>query len=262
MTENPYVFLVASGVARTGRAVVHEFYANKSLPNLPADLELTSLSQTVGADRIVEEMVMRFTHTIEMDWLLPGVRPTRRSAEFALVGLVQFKSGKIAAEHLYWDQATVLSQLGLPNHQATAGFGSADGCCSFEHRLLAPRYRETATRTKRIAGERRRRRRQRVIARGRTSWVQSSFTERPESAQLSHAAEIGRARTVAPKPTFSNSGGKFRHAAGERSFASRTDFRSYPEIGRLNFFVVGQFLAAPVQDYFSAFQHVGALHQC
>jgi carboxymethylenebutenolidase len=125
MTENPYVFLVASGVARTGRAAVHEFYANKFLPNLPADLELTSLSQTFGADRIVEEIVMRFTHTIEMDWLLPRVRPTRRSAEFALVGVVQFKSGKIAAEHLYWDQATVLSQLGLPNHQAVAGFGSA-----------------------------------------------------------------------------------------------------------------------------------------
>jgi carboxymethylenebutenolidase len=125
MTENPYVFLVASGLAPTGRAAVHEFYANKFLPNLPADLELTSLSQTFGADRIVEEMVMRFTHTIEMDWLLPGVRPTRRSAEFALVGVVQFKSGKIAAEHLYWDQATVLSQLGLPNHHATAGFGSA-----------------------------------------------------------------------------------------------------------------------------------------
>jgi len=64
MTENPYVFLVASGVGRVGRAAVREFYANKFLPNIPADLELTSLSQTFGADRIVEEMVMRFTHTI------------------------------------------------------------------------------------------------------------------------------------------------------------------------------------------------------
>ncbi len=69
MTENPYVFLVASGVGRVGRAAVHEFYANKFLPNIPPDLELTSLSQTFGADRIVEEMVMRFTHTIEMDWI-------------------------------------------------------------------------------------------------------------------------------------------------------------------------------------------------
>jgi carboxymethylenebutenolidase len=139
MTENPYVFLVASGVARTGRAAVREFYANKFLPNLPADLELTSLSQTFGADRIVEEMVMRFTHTIEMDWLLPGVRPTRRSAEFALAGVVQFKSGKIAAEHLYWDQATVLLQLGLPNHPAAAGLGSAARLLQLRMTSCSPR---------------------------------------------------------------------------------------------------------------------------
>ena len=139
MSENPYVFLVASGVARTGRAAVREFYANKFLPNLPADLELTSLSQTFGADRIVEEMVMRFTHTIEMDWLLPGVRPTRRSAEFALVGVVQFKSGKIAAEHLYWDQATVLSQLGPPNHPAATGLGSATRLLQLRTTTCSPR---------------------------------------------------------------------------------------------------------------------------
>ena len=97
MTENPYVFLVASGVGRIGRAAVHEFYANKFLPNIPPDLELTSLSQTFGADRIVEEMVMRFTHTIEMDWILPGVRPTGRSAEFALACVIQFEALKSPA---------------------------------------------------------------------------------------------------------------------------------------------------------------------
>jgi carboxymethylenebutenolidase len=121
MTENPYVFLVASGVGRVGRAAVHEFYANKFLPNIPADLELTSLSQTLGADRIVEEMVMRFTHTIGMDWLLPGVRPTGRSAEFALACVIQFEAGKIASEHLYWDQATLLSQMGVLDHPMAAG---------------------------------------------------------------------------------------------------------------------------------------------
>ena len=126
MTENPYVFLVASGMARTGRAAVHEFYANKFLPNIPTDLELTSLSQTCGADCIVEEMVMRFTHTIEMDWILPGVRPTGRSAEFALACVIQFEAGKVASEHLYWDQATLLSQMGVLDHPiAAAGNVSA-----------------------------------------------------------------------------------------------------------------------------------------
>jgi carboxymethylenebutenolidase len=128
MTENPYVFLVASGVGRVGRAAVHEFYANKFLPNIPADLELTSLSQTCGADRIVEEIVMRFTHTIEMEWLLPGVGATGRKAEFALAGVIRFETGKIASEHLYWDQATLLSQMGVLDHpMAVAGMVSATG---------------------------------------------------------------------------------------------------------------------------------------
>jgi len=126
MTENPYVFLIPSGVRRVGRAAVHDFYANHFLPNIPPDLELTSLSQTFGNDRIVEEMVIRFTHTIDMDWLLPGVRPTGRRAEFLLAGIIQLQDGKVAHEHLYWDHATLLSQMGILDHPlAAAGVGSA-----------------------------------------------------------------------------------------------------------------------------------------
>ena len=75
MTEHPYVLMVATGTACIGRAAVHEYYANRFLPAIPPDLELQSLSQTIGSDRLVEEMVVRFTHTIEMDWLLPTLRP-------------------------------------------------------------------------------------------------------------------------------------------------------------------------------------------
>jgi carboxymethylenebutenolidase len=126
MTENPYVFLVASGVGCTGRPAVYEFYSKKFLPNIPPNLEITSLSQTFGADRIVEEMVMRFTHTIAMDWLLPGLRPTDRKAEFGLAVVIQFEAGKVANERLYWDQATLLSQMGILDHpMAAAGIVSA-----------------------------------------------------------------------------------------------------------------------------------------
>ena len=109
--RNPHVLLIASGVVRVGRAAVREFYADKFLPNIPPDLEITTLSQTFGDDRIVEEMAVRFTHTIDMDWLLPGVQPTGRKAEFMVAAFIQFDGGKIAHEHAYWDQATVLSQL-------------------------------------------------------------------------------------------------------------------------------------------------------
>jgi carboxymethylenebutenolidase len=58
-------------------------------------------------------MVFEFTHTIAMDWMLPGVAPTGRHAKVALVVIVHFRDGKLAHEHIYWDQASVLAQLGL-----------------------------------------------------------------------------------------------------------------------------------------------------
>jgi carboxymethylenebutenolidase len=126
MTENPYVFNVPSGTGGVGRAGVYDFYANQMLPSLPPDLELVSLSQTFGDNRIVEEFVIRFTHSLRMDWLLPGVPVTGRKVEVALVGVIGIEGGKVASEHLYWDQATVLSQLGVLDHPtAAAGVGSA-----------------------------------------------------------------------------------------------------------------------------------------
>ena len=125
MTENPYLLMIATGTACTGRAAVREYYADHFMPAIPPDLELTSLSQTIGSDRFVEEMVVRFTHTIEMDWLLPTLRPTGRRAEFIVAAVIGFENGKVAHEHIYWDQATLLSQMGVLDHPlAAAGTGS------------------------------------------------------------------------------------------------------------------------------------------
>jgi carboxymethylenebutenolidase len=126
MTANPYVLCIPSGTGGVGRADVRNFYTRHFLPQIPEDFELTPVSQTFGNNGLVEEFVVRFTHTIEMDWMLPGVRPRGRKVEVVLVGVIGFKSGRIAHEHLYWDQATVLSQLGVPSHPiAAAGCGSA-----------------------------------------------------------------------------------------------------------------------------------------
>jgi carboxymethylenebutenolidase len=125
MTENPYLFMIATGTACIGRAAVREYYADHFLPAIPPDLELTSLSQTIGSDRFVEEMVVSFTHTIEMDWLLPTLRPSGRRAEFIIAAVIGFEDGKVAHEHIYWDQATLLSQMGVLDHPlAAAGTGS------------------------------------------------------------------------------------------------------------------------------------------
>jgi len=125
LTENPYLLMIATGTACIGRAAVREYYADHFLPAIPPDLELASLSQTIGSDRLVEEMVVRFTHTIEMNWLLPTLRPTGRRAEFIIAAVIGFKDGKVAHEHIYWDQATLLSQMGvLDNPLAAAGTSS------------------------------------------------------------------------------------------------------------------------------------------
>ena len=71
------------------------------------------MSQTIGTDQLVDEMIFRFTHTIQMDWMLPGVKPTGKRVDVPLVAIVRFRDGKLAHEHIYWDQASVLVQLGL-----------------------------------------------------------------------------------------------------------------------------------------------------
>jgi carboxymethylenebutenolidase len=80
---------------------------------MPPDTETVPISRTIGTDQLVDEMVFRFTHTIEMDWMLPGVPPTGKRVEVPLVAIVHFHDGKLAHEHIYWDQASVLVQLGL-----------------------------------------------------------------------------------------------------------------------------------------------------
>jgi carboxymethylenebutenolidase len=62
-----------------------------------------------------------------MDWMLPGIPPTGRRVEVALVAIVRFRDGKVAHEHIYWDQASVLAQIGLldPDRLPIAGVASA-----------------------------------------------------------------------------------------------------------------------------------------
>ena len=91
MVDDPYVLCIPSGTGGVGRVEVRDFYARQFLPQLPPDLEFISLSQVFGGERLVEEFVVRFTHTRAMDWMLPGVAPTGRKVEFALVAIVAFQ---------------------------------------------------------------------------------------------------------------------------------------------------------------------------
>src|SRR5262245_34865070 len=113
MTEEAYVNLIPLMLGARGRDNVRVFYANHFISHLPPDMEVVKVSRTIGQGRVVDEIILRFTHSVRMDWLLPGVPPTGRRVEVPFVGIVQFEGDRIAHEHLYWDQASLLVQLGL-----------------------------------------------------------------------------------------------------------------------------------------------------
>jgi carboxymethylenebutenolidase len=113
MTAEPYVNEVALMIGGRGRAEVLDFYRNHFLNQIPPDLEMVPVSRTIGQGRVVDEMIVRLTHSIRIDWLLPGIEPTGKRVEVPMVVIVQFEGDKVAHEHLYWDQASVLVQVGL-----------------------------------------------------------------------------------------------------------------------------------------------------
>jgi carboxymethylenebutenolidase len=127
MVANPYVNHVPVLTGGVGRRQLEHFYGKYFIPSMPDDVELVPISRTVGQDRIVDEFVFCCTHTTPMDWLLPGVKPTGRRLELVTVVIVCFQEGKIHHEHIHWDQASALVQLGLldPAQLPVSGVESA-----------------------------------------------------------------------------------------------------------------------------------------
>ena len=114
MTDSPHLNHVPTMAGGVGRDGVHAFYRDHLVGKfVPPDVKMDNLSRTVGTDQIVEELAISFTHTTAIDWLLPGVAPTGKPVELVVVVIVGFKDGKISHEHIYWDQASVLVQIGL-----------------------------------------------------------------------------------------------------------------------------------------------------
>ena len=128
MVEDAYVNHVPVMTGGVGKPALRIFYSKDFIPTMPPDTAMTPVSRTIGIDRVVDEMVFEFTHTIKMDWMLPGLEPTGKHVKVALVVIVHFRDGKLAHEHIYWDQASVLAQLGLIDSASlpVAGVESAE----------------------------------------------------------------------------------------------------------------------------------------
>ena len=113
MDSDPFVNHVPVMTGGVGSQDVRHFYSTYFLPGHPPDTETVPVARTVGEDRIVDELIHKFTHTIEMPWILPGVPPTGKRVEVAVIVVVEFKNERIWGERIYWDQASVLAQVGL-----------------------------------------------------------------------------------------------------------------------------------------------------
>lgn len=117
MVAQPYVNHIPTLTGGVGYSQLARFYRYHFVHQNPQDMKITSISRTVGSTQVVDEFIMSFTHDTEIDWLLPGIAPTGKYVEIPMLGVIQFRGPKLCHEHIYWDQASVLVQIGLLNPQ-------------------------------------------------------------------------------------------------------------------------------------------------
>lgn len=133
MVAEPYVNHVPNMTGGIGYKQLYRFYKHHFIPLTPKDVKLVPISRTISADRVVDEFIFSFTHDMEIDWMLPGVKPTGKFVEIPMIAVINFRGNKLYHEHIYWDQATVLVQIGLldPKGLPVAGAETA-------HKILDP----------------------------------------------------------------------------------------------------------------------------
>jgi len=124
MVDDAYVNHVPVMTGGSGTAALRSFYSRDFISGMPPDATLALISRTVDEDQVVDEMIFSFTHSQEMPWMLPGIAPTNRRVEVPLVAIVRFRDDKLAHEHIYWDQASVLKQIGLLEDSKLPVFGA------------------------------------------------------------------------------------------------------------------------------------------
>jgi carboxymethylenebutenolidase len=135
MVAEPYLTHVPTLAGGTGRKEVESFYRDYFVGHWPDDVEVKPLSRTVGENRVVDELIVSFTHDREMKCYLPGVPPTGRKVVLPNVVVMGFDGeGRVAYEHIYWDQASLLAQIGLLDPKTLPVTGAEQA-----RRLMDPR---------------------------------------------------------------------------------------------------------------------------
>jgi carboxymethylenebutenolidase len=128
MVDDPYLWNIPTMCGARGQDGMRRYYRDDFIGTMPDDAGISSVSLTVGENQIAEEVILTFTHDREMPWILPGIAPTGRQVEIPQLAVVGVHHGKIAHEHIWWDQASVLAQVGLldPAHVPAFGVDTAN----------------------------------------------------------------------------------------------------------------------------------------
>src|SRR5918993_2989390 len=113
MTKEPYVYHIPVLTGGKGYDEVYTFYSNNFVGKMPSDTKFIRISRTIGKNQVVDELIISFTHDIEIPAMIPSIPPTGKYVELPIVVVMRFKGNKIAHEHIYWDQASLLKQIGL-----------------------------------------------------------------------------------------------------------------------------------------------------
>ena len=113
MVKEPIVHHVTTMTGGIGFDQVYNFYKTEFIGKMPNDIKLKRISRTIGNDQVVDELILCFTHNTEIPYMLAGIAPTGKYVEIPHVVVMKFKGNMIVHEHIYWDQASVLAQLGL-----------------------------------------------------------------------------------------------------------------------------------------------------
>lgn len=112
MVGDPYILFIGTLTGGDNRAGVRAFY-EVLVRQLPPDLKWLPVARTIGQEQVVIETLLTFTHTLQMDWILPGIAPTSRYVEIPMAIVFTVRDAKVASERVYWDVASTLVQLGV-----------------------------------------------------------------------------------------------------------------------------------------------------
>jgi carboxymethylenebutenolidase len=124
MTDDTVLIHVPTGTGGRGKAAVERFYAEHFIPAWPDDVSVEPISRSVGTDTLVDEMLITCTHHRVMDFWLPGLAASGRRIELPTVAVVGFRGEQISFERIYWDQASLLVQVGALDRGAAPMLGA------------------------------------------------------------------------------------------------------------------------------------------